>query len=412
MGERLQSGAPDYAGAINAFDQTPPSDLTALLEAVVAPIGGSRVVVYLADFARTVLQPLLLADGWHHHDWTAEDGVVEEQDIAATMAGRCFSTGVPVTTEREDGVRVWVPLVEHSECTGVLARALEVGRFAGLLVAGAARYTDLFHLRRRGRSMSVAAGMQWDLLPTMTLRSPSVVSTGMLEPAYQVAGDAFDHVLNGDWLHAALFDGMGHDLPATLMSTVAVGAYRHARRCGLDLAGMADAVDAAVAAHCRGTGFVTGVLLRLQLSTGRLEWTCAGHPRPLLMRGQRVVGELVCPRAVPFGVRGAKPTVVHGEDLQPGDSLLLFTDGVVESRPGGQELGMEGLADLWARTALLDRPPEEVARRLTQAVLEHQGGKLHDDATVLLVQWLGPDSHAAARARGRAGGAHSRVEIG
>ncbi|MGQ0847421.1 MAG: PP2C family protein-serine/threonine phosphatase [Sporichthyaceae bacterium] len=358
------------------------------------------MAIYLADFAQLVLQPLLMAEAWRDQDWACEDGAVEEQDIATTMAGRCFRTGAPVTAERENGTRVWVPVVEHADRIGVLAltlpgadphalsRAAEVGRFVGLLVAGAARYTDVFGLRRRGRPMSVAAGMQWDLLPAITLRGPSVVSSGMLEPAYEVAGDAFDHVLNGDWLHAALFDGMGHDLPATLMTTVAVGAFRHGRRSGLGLAQVADAIDAAVAAHCEGHGFVTGVLLRLHLPTGRLEWTCAGHPRPLLMRGQRVVGELTCPRAVPFGIRGAA-AVVHSEALQPGDSLLMFTDGVVEGSPGGEGLGEERLADLWGREALLARPPEEVTRRLTQAVLEQQGGTLHDDATVLLVEWLG-----------------------
>ncbi|MGQ0846676.1 MAG: PP2C family protein-serine/threonine phosphatase [Sporichthyaceae bacterium] len=401
MDDHSQAGVPDYARAINSFGRTAPGELTGLLDTVIAPMGGSQVAIYLADFAQLVLQPLLMAEAWHEQDWVAEDGAVQEQDIATTMAGRCFRTGAPVTAERDAGTRVWVPVVEHAERIGVLAmtlpsadphallRAAEVGRFVGLLVAGAARYTDMFHLRRRGRPMSVAAGMQWDLLPAITLRGPSVVSSGMLEPAYEVAGDAFDHALNGDWLHAALFDGMGHDLPATLMTTVAVGAFRHGRRSGLDLAEVADAVDAAVAAHCEGRGFVTGLLLRLHLPTGRLEWTCAGHPRPLLMRGQRVVGELTCPRAVPFGIRGAA-AAVHSEALQPGDSLLMFTDGVVEGSPGDEGLGEERLADLWARETQDGRPPEEVTRRLTQAVLEQQNGTLHDDATVLLVEWRGP----------------------
>ena len=56
--------------------------------------------------------------------------------------------------------------------------------------------------------------------------------TGLLEPAYEVAGDAFDYALNDDRLHVAVFDGMGHGIASTLLSTLAVGAYRHARRNG------------------------------------------------------------------------------------------------------------------------------------------------------------------------------------
>lgn len=402
MGTASGAPTPDYAKAINGFGQCAPGDLAALIDAVVAPIGGRQATIYLADFAQAVLQPLLLTEEWESHDWTGEDGAVHEQDMATTMAGRCFRIGAPVTTDRADGIRVWVPLVEHSQRTGVLALTLaaadeatlaccmEVGRFAGLMVASAARYTDVFHLRRRGRSMTAAAGMQWDLLPTLTLRSAQVVSSGVLEPAYEVAGDAFDHALNGDWLHAALFDGMGHDLPSTLMSTLAVGVYRHARRAGMELPQIASAVDAAVAAHCPVEGFVTGLLLRLQLSTGRLEWTCAGHPPPLLMRGRHVIGQLASSPSLPFGL-GHDDAPAAQEQLQPGDNLLLFTDGVVESGPGGgPDLGAERLADLWERESLLGLAPEEVARRLTQSVLDHQGGKLHDDATILLVQWLGP----------------------
>lgn len=401
MGEQGGIGrGPDYAGALKTFRETMPGELAGLLDAVVIPIGGSQVTIYLADFALSVLQPLL-TEGWAGQDWAADDGAVHEQDMSTTMAGRCFRTGAPVTTAREDAVRVWVPLVEHSQRTGVLAltvaeateevleACVEVGCFAGLLVASAAHYTDLFHLRRRGRTMTAAAGMQWDLLPTLTMRGPRVVSSGMLEPAYRVAGDAFDHVLNGDWLHAALFDGMGHDLPSTLMSTLAVGVYRHARRGGVSMSAMATAVDQAVAAQCRDEGFVTGLLLRLELSTGRLEWACAGHPPPLLMRGRHVIGELTCAPSLPFGLNEHEVPTFE-EELQRGDSLLLYTDGVVESGPGsGDDLGVERLADLWEREAHADRAPEEVTRRLTQSVLEHQGGKLHDDATVVLVQWLG-----------------------
>ncbi len=391
----------DYGGAIAGFQHAGPGDIVALLSAAAAPIGGREVMVFLVDYEQAALQPLLLGEAWAATNWAELSEIPAEQDIASTVAGRCFRTGEPLTVTRGDGVRVWVPLVEQADRTGVLAltvpeasatvvsQCVNLGLFAGLLIASAARYSDIFHLLRQGRSMTAAAGMQWDLLPPMTVASARVVSTGVLEPAYEVAGDAFDHSLNDGWLHVGIFDGMGHDISSTLMTTLAVGIYRHARRARMPLPDVRRAVDTALAEHWAGDGFVTGVLLQLQLSTGRLEWTTAGHPAPLLLRGRTVVGELDHPPLLPFGLGDPAPTSAH-EQLQPGDSLLLFTDGVVDGRPSRNgALGIERLADLWERETQAQRTPEEVTRRLAQAVIDHQGGKLDDDATIVLVQWHG-----------------------
>jgi serine phosphatase RsbU (regulator of sigma subunit) len=393
---------PDYGAAISALGASGPDEVSGLLAAALAPLGVSDLAIFLADFDQLVLHPLLLTQDWTGADWAGEDEAVLEHDIASTMAGRCFQTGAPVTAPRADGVRLWVPLVERSVRIGVLAmsmptvtdeiveRCAEVGQFGGLLIASEMRYTDLVHLRRQSRTMSAAAAMQWDLLPPLTLVSPGVVSTGRLEPAYYVAGDAFDHAINGDWLHAGIFDGMGHDLSSTMITTLAVGVYRHARRSGLSLPAVCHEVDAAVAAQCGGEGFVTGLLLRLHLGSGELQWISAGHPPPLLLRGRHVVGELSGhPACLPYGLGDVCGPAAE-QRLQPGDSLLLYTDGVVESRPeDGEDLGVDRLADLWARESLPDRSADEVTRRLVRIVVEHQNGKLHDDATLLLVRWTG-----------------------
>ena len=77
---------------------------------------------------------------------------------------------------------------------------------------------------------------------------------------------------------------MGHGIGSSMLTNLAVGAYRHARREGQDVPAMHRAVDAAVAEQYDGDAFVTGVFARLQLDTGALTWTNAGHPVPLLLR--------------------------------------------------------------------------------------------------------------------------------
>jgi serine phosphatase RsbU (regulator of sigma subunit) len=88
--------------------------------------------------------------------------------------------------------------------------------------------------------------------------------------------------------------------------------------------------------------------------------------------------------------------VIAEEALEPGDQLLLYTDGIVEARSSsGEEFGVERLID-FATTAAADQlPPPETTRRLVHAILAYQDDRLQDDATVLLAEWRAaapPDS--------------------
>jgi serine phosphatase RsbU (regulator of sigma subunit) len=381
------SGVPGYSEALRVLRRGADADLHRILTAAGEPVPAWDPVVYLAGFSAEVLFPL-------------SAGVAEE-DVAGTMAGRAFTSGQPVTSERDGAVRVWVPVVEQTTRTGVLAvtvpeatpRIVEqaelLGVFAGLVTALTARVSDVPHVRRRGRAMSLPASMQWDLLPPLSTRTDGALIAGLLEPAYDIAGDSFDYALNEGELHFAILDGMGHGLGSTMLADLCVGAYRHARRQGAPVAAIHAAISRALTAQYDDMSFATGIIGRLTLATGRLEWSCAGHPPPLLLRGRKVVAELSRDPALPFGL-SADPPVLHSQDLEPGDAVLLYTDGVIEARtPQGEFFGLERLTDLLEREAASGQPTEELLRRLVQTVLEHQAAELRDDATLLLVQWTG-----------------------
>jgi serine phosphatase RsbU (regulator of sigma subunit) len=79
---------------------------------------------------------------------------------------------------------------------------------------------------------------------------------------------------------------------------------------------------------------------------------------------------------------------VAEEVLQPGDWLILYTDGVTEARDAsGAFFGERRLADFLMRQAAAGHSPPETVRRLVRAVLDHQGGLLQDDASILLACW-------------------------
>ena len=377
---------PGYSAALRVLRDAAGGDLHQVIAAACEPVPAWDPVVYLGDFSGQELFPLTPGEA--------------TEDVAGSMAGRTFSTGQPVTSERDDGIRVWVPVSEQASRTGVLAvtigdatpEAIErvelLGVFAGLVIAAAARVSDVPYVRRKGREMSLAAGMQWDLLPPLNTRSPGATIAGLLEPAYDIAGDAFDYSISGDYLDFAIIDGMGHGLASTLLTGLAVGAYRHARRSGASVTDMHAAIDQALTSHYDDESFATGIVGRLAFRSGRLEWSCAGHPPPLLLRGRKVVAELANDPVLPFGLRG-RPKL-GSADLEPDDAVLLYTDGVTEARAtDGALFGLDRLTDLLEQEAASGRPPEEILRRLVRALREHQPEGLRDDATLLLVQWTG-----------------------
>ena len=358
------------------------------------PLAPTNVVVYLVDFEQRVLEPVA--------DRAAHSELPQPEEVSTTLAGRAFLERRAEVAARSDGDRVWVPIIEGSDPTGVLALTVPVaddrtraacedlGLIAGYLIATHTRVTDVYSLHRRRKAMSLPASMQWDLLPPLTVHTRRVTAAGMVEPAYDVGGDCFDYAVNGPQFDVAVMDSMGHGMRASVVAGLAIGCYRHGRRQGHSLEHIHQALDTAISAQCDGEGFVTGQLARLELATGTLSIINAGHPPPFLVRGGRVIGELECPPDVPWGL-GCYRDAATVLSLEPGDSVLFYSDGVTEARGHpNEDFGAARLADLAGRYFSDQLPLGLIVRLLTQAVLDHHGGRLHDDATVLAVNWPVP----------------------
>lgn len=375
-----------------------PGSVPDIVLRIASDFGASDVVVYLVDFAQSTLEPL--------PDRSRHAQLPQSEDVATTMAGRAFVDRRLTSADRPDGVRVWVPIVEGSDRTGVLAATVAeatdevvgaceaLGMFAGYLIATHARATDLYNLHRRRRALSLPASMQWDLLPPLVLKTERMTVAGLLEPAYEVAGDCFDYAFNDTVFDIAIFDPVGHGTTSALIAALVVGSYRHDRRESKGLESIHAHLDGVIAEEFPQFAFTTGQLARIDLDTGVMKWTNAGHPLPLLIRGGQVIGPLDCTPTLPWGLgalaNGSATTTIATVALEPGDGVLFHTDGVIEAhKPGSEQFGTERLADLVGRYASDQLEPEEIIRRLVRAVLEHQHERLSDDATVVLFQWKG-----------------------
>lgn len=390
----------DLGAALRTAQGADPSSVPDLVTRLAAELGATDVVVYLVDFAQETLEPM--PDRSTHAD------LPQSEAVAGTMAGRAFVDQCATGADRPAGRRVWVPITEGSDRTGVLALTVpeitdalatsceELALFAGYLIATQARTTDIYNLHRRRRSLTLAASMQWDLLPPLVLKTARVSVACLLEPAYEVGGDCFDYALNDTVLNMAVIDAMGHGLGSALVAALAIGSYRHDRRESRTLEQTHAALDVAIDTHIPKLAFATGQLARIDLETGSMTWTNAGHPLPMLIRGGQVIDQLECAPTLPWGLS----SLLHGQpgeatvatqSLEPGDSVLFYTDGVTEAHSlDGGRFGPDRLADLAGQHASDLLEPEEIVRRLVRSVVEHQSDQLADDATMALVQWHGP----------------------
>lgn len=381
---------------LDGVHEAPPGSLPAVA-ASAGELLGVGLTMYLADYQQRELMPLPHGD----------QPVGEPLAIDATLAGRAYRQLDPVASTA-DGPRLWLPLLDGTERLGVLEVTVSdpaeltdpllrkqcgwVGRLLGHLVTILGGYGDALDAARRRAPRSTAAELVWSLLPPLTAATATCTVAGMLEPSYAVGGDTFDYALSDTTATVSIFDAMGHGLSAGLLSAAALGASRAARRNGATLLEGATAVDEAVAGQAGGEGFVTGVLMELDLATGGLRYLAAGHPAPLLLRAGRMAGPLSVGRRLPFGL-GGEQTIAETR-LQPGDWLVLHSDGITEARDAtGAFFGSDRLAVFLEREAASGQPVPETLRRLIHAVLTHQGGLLQDDATIVLTQW-----HPNARA--------------
>jgi sigma-B regulation protein RsbU (phosphoserine phosphatase) len=371
----------------------PPDALADEVAAELAGIGASGVTLYVVDYDQRTLRPLPGRGG------SREEGT--ELDIDGSLAGRAFRTQAVLGADTDAGWRVVAPIRERSERFGAIVMdfpeardglielAGDVGRLVGHLLRSVGQYSDAVERARRNQRMALSAEIQWNLLlHPLSFESQGLSVAAYLEPAYEVGGDGFDYAYNDPVLEIAIFDAMGHNTHSALAGALALAALRHSRRQGDDLATTVVEMDRALVGEFGGETFVTGAFGALDVETGAFRWANAGHLDPLLVRGARVVAEPHAPTSLPLGL-GTEAAELGSCQLEPGDALLFYSDGVVEARPrhGGEQFGVAMLRDHVERHLLAGLPADETLRRIAQAVVEHDGGRLKDDATLLMVEW-------------------------
>lgn len=241
--------------------------------------GVAGMEIYLVDLRLVVLEPVLEPEG---------PGI----PLVASLEGRVFCDQVCIQQPLDHEVAVHLPMTVRGDRLGVLwlrmpdapdeatreelAAAAELAARAITLAEVA---TDRYKRARRPQRLTLAAEMQWQLLPVRSVDHASYRLAGQLEPAYAVRGDNFDWSQDLNSLTIAVTNGMGESMTAAMLTTLGITALRNARRSGANLATQAALADQAIWAHHAGTQHVSTLLMRIDLGTGDVGVIDAGSPR-------------------------------------------------------------------------------------------------------------------------------------
>jgi serine phosphatase RsbU (regulator of sigma subunit) len=237
----------------------------------------------------------------------------------------------------------------------------------------------------------VATVLQETLLPPLLPPIPGVDVAARYRPTGSgnlVGGDFYDVFATGPttW-DAVLGDVSGVGPEAAALTGIARYTIRAVAR-DEPPAAVLDALNDALNNQRTGDRFCSAVYLRLEPSAGGVDVTLAngGHPPALVLRDDGRVEAIDQEPGLLLGLFPETGVVDQHFRLEPGDAVVLYTDGVIEARhpETGEQLGDERLVDLLARCA--GRTADGIARRLELAVIDHQAGQTLDDVAIVVVR--------------------------
>jgi serine phosphatase RsbU (regulator of sigma subunit) len=242
------------------------------------------------------------------------------------------------------------------------------------------------------RDLEVAREIQNAMLPEGTWSGPGVEAFGLTKPANTVGGDFYDILpqLDGTVI-VALGDVAGKASPAALLMALLLAILRTLVDEGLPLTALVQRLNVQVARHAPASRFITLFLGSYTPSTGRFEFVNAGQTPPLLRRQNGSIERLMS-GGVALGMFDGSTYEAGELHLNPGDALLMYSDGLTEAEsPDGQpfdEAGLERTLALFAG-AYQKTAAAELGKAVFDAVERHRRDqRLQDDLTVLVLSRL------------------------
>jgi serine phosphatase RsbU (regulator of sigma subunit) len=375
----------------------PPFLVEAARDAIDSWLGVTGTEVLLIDYHQSHLIPF--------GDGTGDQALA----VNAHPAGQAYASG---RTVRDDD-HLFLPLSVYGNRIGTLAIRLplhqpeeapgledDLAAVASTLARAlrlADTVTDIYREVRRRKRLTIAAELQWDLLPGRTCAGQEFSLAGQLEPAYTVSGDNFDWSLSRQHLTVSVSAGMGNGIGAALLTQLTVNSLRNARRSGAGPAEAAELANGIVYSQYGGKLHSSTLLLRIALPTGETEVIDAGSPRMLRVR-RGEIEQLAFDEQMPLGMFSDTRYRTQSLSLVPGDRVIIVSEGLFSARnPAGRVYGQAPLSAA-LRSARMQDPSETVRFLVSDLLAHHEGTELVDDAIALCLDWTGATGQPVAAA--------------
>jgi Stage II sporulation protein E (SpoIIE) len=385
--DRMDVDPAVFGTALLAASSADPGDLLDVLRAELRRrTGALDVAMHLIDYRLMSLRPVAVRGAVRLPRPEPVDGSVlgtafrTQQDTGeAVPAGQLCHIPISVRGQRL-GVLTGTFARPSSAADRTVLRSLALAAAHALLEMSAG--TDVYETSRRHGSLSVAAEMQWQLLPARAFRTSDYYIAGHLEPALRVAGDAYDFAINDGTLTAVVIDATSTSGAPSGLTTLVVTALRNARRSGLSLAEQASLANDVIWQHTNGQEHASAVLLQIDAERQQARIVDAGSPAIVRVRDGQLEPQAFDSQT-PLGMFEGTDYADQPIDLRPGDRVYLITDGAL-----GADLSVADILDLLSTEdhGVEQSPPESI-RRLV-ATLTHGGQEPDDDITLVCLDWL------------------------
>ncbi len=301
----------------------------------------------------------------------------EDCPVEAAFRGEKVTLG-EMEYERRDGSRVWISgsfsVIRNRkrQITGVICAFRDISE-----------QKRLQHLALVGKELDIAAHIQGALLPEGVLENEAVRVMAHMEQARIVGGDWYDYWEEEGRLVVVVGDAAGSGVPAALLATLAMSAIRAEAKYRADMMDVVKKSNLAIYPHRLDDRFITIVYGELDLASLQFRYINAGHNDPYLIRVGGEIISLTSRQRTVLGVFEDLHIQVETVQLEPGDRLFFYTDGVVDCRDSRRRrFGEKRLRRYLKRCG--SRTADSFIKDLVEELRDFCGGRMEDDFTVMV----------------------------
>jgi sigma-B regulation protein RsbU (phosphoserine phosphatase) len=239
--------------------------------------------------------------------------------------------------------------------------------------------------QKQDNEMQIAAGVQRALLPEHLPQVPGYEFSALYESAQAVGGDYYDCLLlPGERVALAFGDVAGKGVPASLVMSRLSSVVQCTMEFVADVGEAAARINEHMCSHAVEGRFVTFTLAIIDLAANNVSLIIAGHMSPMIRRCDGTIEEFSEEAiGLPLGVVSGMSYEVLKRTIHPGETIVIYTDGVSEAmNPAGDLYGTERLRETVARNP---SEPAKLGQAILADVKRHAGGREQNDDITLMV---------------------------